>query len=84
MVVLPPHAGGRNPLQGYRVPSPLAVQALPLGHVQLSMVNITEFHCAYNHAHEGLFRETAKGSGVSLVGELMPCQGCSITGLGIP
>ena len=41
-------------------------------------VDINDFHCSFNHVHEGLLRETAKQRHVNLTGTLRECQGCSI------
>ena len=42
-----------------------------------SAININDFHAAYGHANEVLLRDTATRMGITLVGELQPCSGCS-------
>ena len=39
--------------------------------------DINDFHCSHGHMHEDLLCKTAKQTGVKLVGQLAPCQGCS-------
>ena len=41
-------------------------------------VDINNFHCSFDHVHEGLLRETAKQQHINLTGTLRECQGCSI------
>ena len=45
---------------------------------QADLVNINDFHVAHAHAHEGALRKTAKQMGVTLVGQLHECKGCSL------
>ncbi|CAB1116481.1 unnamed protein product [Ectocarpus sp. CCAP 1310/34] len=40
-------------------------------------VDINDFHCAHGHSHEVLLKNTAKQQGVTLVGQLRECMGCS-------
>ena len=40
--------------------------------------DINDFHIAHAHAHEGALRKTAKQMGITLVGEMHECKGCSL------
>ncbi|CAM9889479.1 unnamed protein product, partial [Sphacelaria rigidula] len=46
--------------------------------VDRNQVDMNLFHQSHGHLHEGLLRETAKQLGVTLVGKLHECKGCSM------
>ena len=40
-------------------------------------IDINDLHVALAHSHAEILRETARQHGVEVVGELVPCAGCS-------
>ncbi|CAN0574040.1 unnamed protein product, partial [Ectocarpus sp. 12 AP-2014] len=48
-------------------------------HAPHTNVDINLFHRSYGHAHEALLKSTATSMGITLVGELEPCAGCSMS-----
>ena len=73
-----PHANSSTPPQSDPHESARAVLAPSKMSVNNNQVDINLFHQSHGHLHEGLLRATAKQLGVTLVGKLHECKGCSI------
>ena len=43
-----------------------------------TVVDINHFHVSLAHAHSSVLKATARQHGIQLVGELVPCSGCSM------
>ena len=79
--IFAPSCGQLNGLFGYRTDgsSEENVHAViaPGARPTPSAADINEFYCSHGHTYEDLLRKTAKQIGVTLQGQLVPCQGCS-------
>ena len=78
-----PSVGRLNFLYAYRpnalvdetANATIAPGPMPRNHDTPTDINV--FHVAHAHAHEGALRKTAKQMGITLVGEMHECKGCS-------
>ena len=73
-----PHKNSSTPPQSDPHESARAVLAPGKMSVDHNQVDINLFHQSHGHLHEGLLRATAKQLGVTLVGKLHECKGCSM------
>ena len=80
-IIFAPSCGRLNLLNVYRKPQPNGVAFATIAPEAVhspSKIDINIFHASHGHAHEGLLRATAKNLGVTLVGRLEECKGCSM------